>query len=415
MIERVEVWIDDELAGEGPARVGELRAAGERGRMVTRFRYDSRWLVRGAGGFAIDPELPLGEGDFFPGAGCALHGALRDTSPDRWGRRLMDRRERDEATRERRRARALTEWDYMLGVQDAGRLGALRLRDPESGCWLDERTPGIPPVARLRQLEAAAARIDADSTAPLDPAIASLIQPGSSLGGARPKATFRESDGSLWLAKFPSRDDRLDVGAAEYLLNQLARACDIEVPPAWHKALGGRGRTFCVQRFDRRGSRRRMFWSAMTLLGKSDRDDAGYLDIAEALQNQADANTVVPDLHQLYRRALFNILVGNRDDHLRNHGFLRQPSGWSLAPAFDLNVELDRLEHSLSIDESDHRPSPENLRATAELYRLTPAAAARIEDELRARLANWRAMAKSIGIPGNEIDLLDSVILRAGI
>jgi serine/threonine-protein kinase HipA len=414
VIERVEVWIDDELAGEGPARVGELWVSVARGRPVTRFRYDPSWLARGVGGFAIDPELPLGEGDFFPASGRTLHGALRDTTPDRWGRRLMDRRERDAAAAERRRPRALTEGDYLLGVQDAGRLGALRLRDPGGGRWLDERTPGIPPITRLRELQAAAERLDADPAGPVDPAIASLIQPGSSLGGARPKATFQDTDGSLWLAKFPSRDDRLDVGAAEYLLHQLARACEIEVPPARLESLGGRGSTFCVQRFDRRGSRRRMFWSAMTLLGKTDGDDAGYLDIAEALQNQANAKTVERDLQQLYRRVLFNILVGNRDDHLRNHGFLREASGWTLAPAFDLNVELDRFEHALAIDESDHRPSPENLRATAELYRLNQVAAARIEDNLRERLADWRKMARSIGIPGSEIDLLEAVILPEG-
>ena len=252
-MERVDIWMDDGLVGEEPARVGQLRVSAVRGRMALRFRYDPRWLARGASSFPIDPELPLGEGDFFPAPGRTLHGALRDTSPDRWGRRLMDRRERDEATQERRQPRALTEWDYLLGVQDLGRLGGLRLRDPERGRWLDDRTPGIPPITRLRELEAAADRIDAEPTA-VDPAIASLIQPGSSLGGARPKATFLDPDGSLWLAKFPSREDRLDVGAAESLLHQLARASGVDVPPSRLEALGGRGSTFCVQRFDRQGA-----------------------------------------------------------------------------------------------------------------------------------------------------------------
>lgn len=413
-MERVDVWMDDGLVGEEPARVGQLRVSAVRGRMALRFRYDPRWLARGASSFPIDPELPLGEGDFFPAPERILHGALRDTSPDRWGRRLMDRRERDEATRERRQPRALTEWDYLLGVQDSGRLGGLRLRDSERGRWLDDRTPGIPPITRLRELEAAADRIDAEPTA-VDPAIASLIQPGSSLGGARPKTTFLDPDGSLWLAKFPSREDRLDVGAAESLIHQLARASGVDVPSARLEALGGRGSTFCVQRFDRRGAQRRMYWSAMTLLGRSDGDDASYLELAEALQNHADGDTVERDLHQLYRRVLFNILVGNRDDHLRNHGFLRGPRGWTLAPAFDMNTDLDRLEHALAIDESDPRPLPENLRATAEFYRLTPAAAARIEDDLRERLADWRGLARRIGIKGEDIERLDRVILLRGI
>lgn len=412
-MERIEVWIDD--AARAQAQVGELRLSSSRGRQVVRFRYDPGWLARGAGGFAIDPELPLGEGDYFPGPGRALHGALRDTTPDRWGRRLMDRRERHEATQEQRNPRTLTEWDYLLGVQDAGRMGALRLRDPENGRWLDDRTPGIPPIARLRELETAAERIDSEPMGTIDPAIASLIQPGSSLGGARPKATFQDLDGSLWLAKFPSRDDRLDVGAAELLLHQLAHACGIAVPPARLAALGGRGSTFCVQRFDREGTRRRMYCSAMALLGKSDGEEASYLELAEALQNQADGDSVERDLHQLYRRILFNILVGNRDDHLRNHGFLRRPSGWTLAPAFDMNAEIDRLEHALAIDASDTRPSPENLRATAGFYRLTPAAAAHIEAEVRAGLADWRVLAKRIGIPANQVDLLAQVIVPKGI
>jgi serine/threonine-protein kinase HipA len=139
------------------------------------------------------------------------------------------------------------------------------------------------------------------------------------------------------------------------------------------------------------------------------------LELAEALQNHADGDTVERDLHQLYRRVLFSILVGNRDDHLRNHGFLRGPRGWTLAPAFDLNTDLDRLEHALAIDESDPRPLPENLRATAEFYRLTPAAAARVEDDLRERLADWRGLARRIGIKGEDIERLDRVILLRGI
>jgi serine/threonine-protein kinase HipA len=414
-MQRVDVWMDDRLVGREPTPVGELSVDRARGRFSLRFRYHSNWLASGARSFPVDPELPLGEGDFFPGPNRALHGAFRDTAPDRWGRRLMDRRELDESTQERRKPRTLTDWDYLLGVQDSGRLGALRLQDPVTGRWLDDRTPGIPPITRLRELQASADRLDAEPNAALDPSIASLIQPGSSLGGARPKATFLDVDGDLWIAKFPSRDDRFDVGACEYLLNQLARASGIQVPTARLEALSSRGRTFCVRRFDRQGTSRRMYWSAMTLLGKSDGDDASYLEIAEALQNHVDRETVERDLHQLYRRILFNILVGNRDDHLRNHGFLRGATGWTLAPAFDLNPEIDRLEHALAIDESDPRPLPENLRATAGFYRLDSAGAARIEKELRAQLVVWRELAKKISISGEDIDRLASVILPQGI
>jgi serine/threonine-protein kinase HipA len=385
----VQVWIDDHQLSSAPLLVGRLEASNSRGHQIVRFRYADPWLSEAGPGFPIDPELPLGPGDYFPGADRSLHGAFRDTSPDRWGRRLMDRREREQAGCEGRRPRSLSEWDTLLGVQDASRLGALRFQDPDAKRWLDDRIPGIPPISRLRELEAAAERLEADANAELDREIASLLQPGSSLGGARPKATFSDTDGTLWIAKFPSRDDRIDVGGAEFLLHELASACGIDVPPARLLALGVRGRTYCVQRFDRQGSRRRMYWSAMTLLGRTDGEGSSYLEIAEALQNHADVAFVERDLHQLYRRILFNILTGNRDDHLRNHGFLRAATGWTLAPAFDQNPELDRREHAIAIDASDPRPLPANLRATADLYRLTSHQAARIESGLRATLSTW--------------------------
>lgn len=281
-MEWIQVWVDDCLVAAQPQLVGELQADNPRGRVTVSFRYANEWLAETGPGFAIDPELPLGPGDFFVPSPRTLHGVLRDTAPDRWGRRLMDRRERDEAASQSRRPRTLSDWDYLLGVQDQSRLGALRLRDPDSGRWLDDRIPGIPPITRLRELEAAASRLEADPTADLDPAISSQLQPGSSLGGTRPKATFRDSDGSLWIAKFPSRDDRIDVAGAEFLLHQLTSACGIHVPPARLESLAGRGRTFCVQRFDRQDSQRRLYWSAMTLLGRADGEDASYLDIAEA-------------------------------------------------------------------------------------------------------------------------------------
>jgi serine/threonine-protein kinase HipA len=414
-MELIQVWVDDCLVAAQPQLVGELQADNPRGRVTVSFRYANEWLAETGPGFAIDPELPLGPGDFFVPSPRTLHGVLRDTAPDRWGRRLMDRRERDEAASQSRRPRTLSDWDYLLGVQDQSRLGALRLRDPDSRRWLDERIHDIPPITRLRELEAAASRLEADPTTDLDPAISSLLHPGSSLGGARPKATFRDTDGSLWIAKFPSRDDRIDVAGAEFLLHQLASACGINVPPARLESLGGRGRTFCVQRFDRQDSQRRLYWSAMTLLGRADGEDASYLEIAEALQNQADGKLVEQDLHQLYRRILFNILTGNRDDHLRNHGFLRAATGWTLAPAFDQNPDLDRQEHALAIDATDPRPLPANLRATADLYRLTPSQAKRIESDLRTQLAPWPTLARRLSLPADTIQRLAAVILPEGL
>jgi serine/threonine-protein kinase HipA len=408
----LEVWLDDTELAPRPTLVGTLSCTRARGHELARFRYDDAWLsARNA--FALDPELPLTSGDFHPGHGRALHGVFRDSAPDRWGRVLMERREAEEARQEGRRPRRLGEWDFFAGVNDLARMGGLRLREPSTARWLDDRAPGIPLAARLRQLEAAARKIDEDGgeTRPADSAaLRVLVDPGSSLGGARPKASFLETDGSLWLAKFPSSEDRRDVGAWEYLAHELANAAGIQTPTARLMRFASRHHTFCVQRFDRAGSSRRMYASAMTLLQRTDGEPASYLELAECLQREGDAAGLVADLHQLYRRIAFYILVGNRDDHLRNHGFLRGATGWRLAPAFDVNPTPDKAEHALAIDESDPRPDLATLRATAPLYRLTASKAAAIERELRAAVATWRRVARAIGLPARELEALAEVL-----
>jgi serine/threonine-protein kinase HipA len=411
--EEREVWLDDATSGGEVRRVGVLARSASRGRETVRFRYAKEWLQERASAFALDPELPLAPGEYFPRAGCALHGVFRDAAPDRWGRVLMERREAEDARREGRKPRRLTEWDFLLGVNDAARMGALRLREPKSSRWIDDRAPGVPPAARLRELEAAARAIEetgAEARAEYSDWLRLLVVPGSSLGGARPKASFVDEDGSLWIAKFPANDDRHDFGAWEFLAHELAQAAGVDVPEAKLARFGGRHRTFCVKRFDRTASSRRMFVSAMTLLQRDDGDFASYLELAEALQLQGDATRLVADLSELYRRIAFSILIGNRDDHLRNHGFLRRPTGWSLAPAFDLNPSPDRSEHALAIDESDRRPDLGTLRATARFYRLDEAAAAAVEAEVNAALSPWRAFAEQLGLPEAEIAVLAGII-----
>lgn len=413
MSNALEVWLDDIELAPQPMLVGALARTRARGHEVVRFRYADAWLSRGPRAFALDPELPLTPGDFHPGSGRELHGVFRDSAPDRWGRVLMERREADEARCARRRPHRLGEWDFLTGVNDVARMGGLRLREPRSARWLDDRAPGIPPAARLRELEAAARAIDeegANSRPEYSDWLRLLVDPGSSLGGARPKASFTETDGSLWLAKFPSGDDRRDVGAWEFLAHQLGLAAGVEVPEARLARFGRRHHTFCVKRFDRAGASRRMYASAMTLLQRGDGEPASYLDLAECLQREGDAARLAPDLHQLYRRVAFSILVGNRDDHLRNHGFLRGPTGWRLAPAFDVNPAPDKDEHALAIDESDPRPDLATLRATAPLYRLTAARAAEIEAEVRTVVGTWRRVARSIGLAARELDALAAVL-----
>jgi serine/threonine-protein kinase HipA len=287
------------------------------------------------------------------------------------------------------------------------------LRDPDDARWLDDRVPGVPPAARLRELEAAARAIDeqdAQARPEYSEWLRMLVVPGSSLGGSRPKASFSDEDGALWLAKFPANDDRRDVGAWEFLAHELARAARIDLPEARLARFASRHHTFCVKRFDRAGSSRRMYASAMTLLQRDDGEAASYLDLAEALQLQGDAARLESDLHQLYRRIAFNILVGNRDDHLRNHGFLRGATGWSLAPAFDLNPNPDAREHALAIDETNPRPDLATLRSTAPYYRLEEASAARIEFQVLTAVRTWRRIATRLGLSPDDLQALAGVL-----
>lgn len=417
MSDALEVWLDDAELSATPRLVGTLARAQSRAREAIRFRYAAEWTSGGRRAFAIDPELPLTPGDFHPSAGRALHGVFRDSAPDRWGRGLMERREADEARREGRKPRRLGDWHFLTGVSDAARMGGLRLRDAQTARWVDDRAPGVPPAARLRELEAAARAIDEEGAAaqPEYPEwLRILVVPGSSLGGARPKASFTDEDGSLWLAKFPANDDRRDVGAWEFVAHELARAAGVETPTARLARFGSRHHTFCVKRFDRAGASRRMYASAMTLLQRDDGEAASYLEIAEALQREGDAARLEADLRQLYRRVAFSILVGNRDDHLRNHGFLRGPTGWRLAPAFDINPNPDKREHVLAIDETDPRPDLGALRATARFYRLKSTAAARIEAQVRKAVGTWRRVAADVGLGASELDALAEVLEPSG-
>jgi len=413
MSDTLEVWLDDASRGASPSRVGTLARARSRGHEIIRFRYTEDWSSNQRHAFAIDPELPLTAGDFHPRAGRALHGVFRDSSPDRWGRVLMERREADEARREQRKPRRLSDWDFLTGVSDAARMGGLRLRDPQSERWLDDRAPGVPPVTRLRELEAAARGVDEDdATARPEYSewLRMLVVPGSSLGGTRPKASFLDEHGALWLAKFPANDDRRDFGACEFLVHRLASAAGIETPESRLAHFSGRHHTFCVKRFDRSGPSRVHYASAMTLLQRDDGDAGSYLEIAEALQRQGDVGRLDEDLAQLYRRIAFSILVGNRDDHLRNHGFLRGSTGWRLAPAFDINPDPDKRDHALAIDETDPRPSLATLRSTAPFYRLKDRAAADIEEQVLTTVRTWRRVADDIGIGERDVTALAEVM-----
>lgn len=274
-----------------------------------------------------------------------------------------------------------------------------------------------PPVTSLRELEAVALQLTSKRIDDLDALrrwLAVLVAPGASLGGARPKANFTAQDGSLWIAKFPARDDDRDVGAWEFVVHQLAQQAGIEVPPARLAALGSAHRTFCVQRFDRHAGQRRFYASALTLLRREHSEGASYLELAQFLHTAGEPAQVAGDLAQLFRRIAFNIAVGNRDDHLRNHGFVLAQGGWRLAPAFDMNPNIDKAEHVLAIDDHDPRPSMANLLTTCAFYRLDRPRAEAIVGEVLNAVREWPSFARRLRVSEADIVVMSGAFAMQG-
>ncbi len=293
----------------------------------------------------------------------------------------------------------------------------MRFRRPGEDEYLAHEALSAPPVASLRELESVARDISAKRIDDLDALrrwLAVLVAPGASLGGARPKANFTEADGSLWIAKFPARDDERDIGAWESLTHGLAQRCGIEVPPAKLRSFGGDYHTFCVQRFDRAAGRRRFYASAMAMLRKEQSEGTSYLEIAEFLHHRGAKDHVAGDLEQLFRRVAFNVGVGNRDDHLRNHGFLLTSTGWRLAPAFDVNPNIDKADHVLNIDERDNRPSLATVMATAEWYALSKDRAAAIVAKVVGEVRQWREAAVQLNMARADIELTAAAFAAVG-
>lgn len=395
----------------GPRRpVGVLHAA--RGaRPVISFTYARSWLAS-PDRFPIDPALPLVDPDQYVRDG-ALPGILADTAPDRWGRTLLDRREVASAREEGRRPRTLRDWDYLVGVSDVARMGALRLAArPGDETFIDDHAQSVPPLTRLRELEHASRMLEIGASRNQNERdlLALLLAPGSSLGGTRPKASYVAEDASLWIAKFPSRADTREIGAWEYLLTELAARAGIHVPEHRLLRLGAEGRTFAARRFDRSGQDRRLYASAMTLIGKHDGEEASYLEIAMAIADHGAPATIARDLEQLFRRVAFNVLMANRDDHLRNHGFLRDKHGWRLAPAFDLNPTPEKAEHSLALDARSGEPRLDLVRETAPWYRIKQARTDEILAEIRSAVATWPIVARDLGLAAYEVAFVADAI-----
>ncbi|MFO1056115.1 MAG: HipA domain-containing protein [Dongiaceae bacterium] len=401
-----EVLVHVELGGR-PLPVGRLWGRGRRGKESAGFEYDRGWLARPER-FALGPALQLGPGPFVMEAGKLLLGPLGDSAPDRWGRMLMRRAERRQAARESRPPRTLWGLEYLLLVDDEVRQGALRFAAGPDGPWLAEPGPlRVPPLLDLPRLLVAADRVAEEEDSDED--LRLLLAPGSSLGGARPKASVRDEAGGLSIAKFPHRGDEIDAVRWEAATLALAAAAGLAVPDWRLIAVAGRP-VLLLRRFDRVAGSRIPFLSAMSLLGAGEGETRSYLEIADALrQHGAEPRE---DLEALWRRIVFNLMVSNGDDHLRNHGFLYQgPEGWRLAPAYDLNpvpTDLRPRVLSTAIDLEDATASLELALGVAEYFGLPAAEAARIAGEVGTAVAGWREAAAAQGLPPAALDRMAS-------
>lgn len=405
----VEVLADSSRLGP-PALVGKLFRASTRGKEVFSFAYDDLWL-KNAMTFEIDPALSLYRGRIHASANTSNFGIFLDSAPDRWGRVLMDRRELLEAREEGRTPRALGEWNYLLGVHDGSRMGALRFRHDAKGPFLNDNSLlAAPPMASLRELEQASLELEkprASQNKNYKKWLYMLMAPGSSLGGARPKANVVDGHGQLWIAKFPSRNDRKNVGAWERLVHTLAGKAGLNLPQANHVKLGGSPHhTFLSRRFDRdKNTGRRFFVSAMTLLQRKDGEEgASYLDLAEILKTRGACPE--DDRKELWRRIVFSICVSNTDDHLRNHGFILEPDGWTLSPAYDLNAIPGGRHLKLNIDEQDNTADVEVALSAAEHYALSLKEARAIAVKVQKAVKSWSREAKALAIPRGEQELM---------
>lgn len=395
------------LSLEGGTRlIGRARSNRVRGRETVYFEYADGWL-QDAERFALEPGLPLTRGGFQPPAGQAMHGSLGDSAPDTWGRRLMQRAERRQAEREGRAVRTLMESDYLLGVADETRLGALRFRRADGEGFLARHHDGVPTLVKLGALLESTERLLRNQETDED--LRLIFAPGSSLGGARPKASVIDSQGRLSIAKFPKETDDYSIETWEEIALRLAERAGIRT--AGHELLQVAGKAVLLsRRFDREPSRRIPFLSAMALMGAKDGEGGSYPEMVDVLSSQgAQAKQ---DAHELYRRVAFHVLISNVDDHLRNHGFLRTSQhGWVLSPAYDLNpvpVDLKARVLTTNIDLDEGTCSIGLLESAAGYFALSLAEARKILRQVADATAGWRAVARSVGAAPAEVDRMAS-------
>jgi len=396
---------------ENPLPMGVLFSERLRGKEIFSFEYNDEWLKTG-NAHLLDPDLQLYPGLHFLSGNQTNFGIFLDSSPDRWGRVLMRRREAALARAESRQENKLFETDYLLGVYDEYRMGALRFKLVDDGPFLnDNREMASPPWASLRELEETSLKLEQDEAindSDYLKWLGILMAPGTSLGGARPKASIIDGKGDLWIAKFPSRNDMGDIGAWEMVTYKLAINAGVTMSESNVQKFSSQHHTFLTKRFDRNAEGKRIhFASAMTMLGYPDgssyEDGVSYLELAEFISRHGAV--VNKDLEELWRRIVFYICVSNTDDHLRNHGFILTNKGWLLSPAYDINPVETGTGLKLNISETDNALDLSLAMKVHEYFRLTEKRALEIKDEVKEAIKNWRRFATELGISKSEQDL----------
>jgi len=409
MTDKTDIWVYADWKGMVfPKCIGILSAQQARGRKAISFSYNTDW-ISSQEQLLIDPDITWYSGRQFPNA-KENFGVFLDSMPDTWGRTLMKRRAALLAKEQGLPVPKLYDIDFLLGVHDFCRMGALRFKIDPDGDFLDNDTVSpVPPWASIRELQRGAELIESNAdTAEVSKWLAMLMAPGSSLGGARPKANILDEDGNLWIAKFPSKNDMLNKGAWEYLAYRLAVDAGIDMAESRLEHITGAYHTFFTKRFDREKQARIHFASAMTMTGKNEeliRDATpSYLDIAEFIQfSGAHVNE---NLHQLWKRLIFNIFVSNTDDHLRNHGFVLTSEGWRLSPAFDINPSIDKEGLALNIDMDNNALDIDLAKSVGVYFRLNEKEMDSIIDQVKTVVSGWQKLAAEIGISRSEQTLM---------
>lgn len=401
-----KIFVYENFSSIEPKKIGILYVDTIRGIEHYSFEYDQDWLKESKFSFCLDPDISMFSGRQYTEKN--IFGMFADASPDRWGRILMKRREAIKARRERRKPNKMYDSDFLLGVYDQTRVGALRFKVDVNGPFLsDDTETAAPPWATLRSLEEASRQFEKDDNYLNDKWLKQLLKPGSSLGGARPKVTVEDEQGNLWIAKFPSKNDEYDVGAWEKVVHDLAKLCGLNVPESKVEKFSKDGSTFLVKRFDRDGEKRIHFASAMTTLGKNDGassdDGSSYIDIVDFIK--AYGSSPKDDLIELFKRIIFSMSVSNTDDHLRNHGFILNDKGWKLSPLYDVNPVPYGDVLSLNVDSYDNSISIDLAISSACFYDITKYDAEVYADEILTIVKNnWEQLAKKYGINRDQIE-----------